>query len=171
MIYFLAPLFSGEYSSAQALAIVAPLAMLVAVRPLLEETGAEATPAAATDAAVRLGDLGGSVPATRLDRPRGLVHRRGVLLERPGLSRRARGREELGDRRLRRRRRLPEHVVAVGDRHHLQQRAQRLAVAQVLGAGYGAPTSPAAPAASATAATGGGSSAISLQATTRAPGQ
>jgi hypothetical protein len=44
VIYLLQPLFEGQYTRAQALAIVAPVAMLVAVRPLLEETGARATP-------------------------------------------------------------------------------------------------------------------------------
>jgi len=44
VIYLLQPLFSGQYSRAQALAIVAPLAMLVVMRPLLEETGGGATP-------------------------------------------------------------------------------------------------------------------------------
>jgi hypothetical protein len=44
VIYLLQPLFEGQYTRAQALAIVAPVAMLIAVRPLLEETGARATP-------------------------------------------------------------------------------------------------------------------------------
>jgi len=43
-IYLLAPVFGGRYSAAQALAIVAPVAMLVAVRPVLEETGPGTTP-------------------------------------------------------------------------------------------------------------------------------
>jgi hypothetical protein len=44
VIYLLSLLLSGDYSSAKALMILAPLAMLVAVRPLLEEIGRSATP-------------------------------------------------------------------------------------------------------------------------------
>jgi hypothetical protein len=44
IIYLLQPLFAQDYTRAQALAVVAPLAMLVAVRPLLEELGGDATP-------------------------------------------------------------------------------------------------------------------------------
>jgi hypothetical protein len=44
VLYLLALAFSGDYSSAKALMIVAPLAMLVAVRPLLEEIGRTPTP-------------------------------------------------------------------------------------------------------------------------------
>jgi hypothetical protein len=44
VLYLLALLTSGDYSSAKALMILAPLAMLVAVRPLLEETGGAPTP-------------------------------------------------------------------------------------------------------------------------------
>jgi hypothetical protein len=44
VLFVLSLLFSGDYSSAKALMIVAPLAMLVAVRPLLEETGPAPTP-------------------------------------------------------------------------------------------------------------------------------
>jgi hypothetical protein len=42
-LYALSLLFSGDYSSAKALMILAPLAMLVAVRPMLEEIGAAPT--------------------------------------------------------------------------------------------------------------------------------
>jgi hypothetical protein len=44
VLYVLSLLFSGDYSSAKALMILAPLAMLVAVRPLLEETAAGGGP-------------------------------------------------------------------------------------------------------------------------------
>jgi hypothetical protein len=44
VIYLLQPLFEQEYARAQALAIVAPLAMLIALRPLLEELRGDATP-------------------------------------------------------------------------------------------------------------------------------
>jgi hypothetical protein len=43
-IYLLSLLLSGDYSTAKALMILAPLAMLVAVRPLLEEVGRSPTP-------------------------------------------------------------------------------------------------------------------------------
>ena len=43
VLYLAALLFSGDYSSAKALMIVAPLAMLLAVRPLLEELGENPT--------------------------------------------------------------------------------------------------------------------------------
>jgi hypothetical protein len=44
VIYLLQPVFANQYTRAQALAMVAPFAMLVAIRPLLEESGASATP-------------------------------------------------------------------------------------------------------------------------------
>jgi hypothetical protein len=46
VLYALSLLFSGDYSSAKALMILAPLAMLVAVRPPLEESGRAPTPVA-----------------------------------------------------------------------------------------------------------------------------
>ena len=45
-LYLLSLLTSGDYSTAKALMILAPLAMLVAIRPLLEETGPLPTPGA-----------------------------------------------------------------------------------------------------------------------------
>ncbi len=63
VLYLLSLLTSGDYSSAKALMILAPLAMLVVVRPLLEETGPDPTP-------VRLGPApaatGPRVPLRRL---------------------------------------------------------------------------------------------------------
>jgi hypothetical protein len=61
VLYLLSLLFSGDYSSAKALMILAPLAMLVAVRPLLEEIGRSPTP-------VRFGS------ARRLSRPTARLH-------------------------------------------------------------------------------------------------
>jgi hypothetical protein len=63
VLYLLSLFFSGDYSTAKALMILAPLAMLVSVRPLLEETGRDPTP-------VRLGRPAGQqgpwVPLRRL---------------------------------------------------------------------------------------------------------
>ncbi len=64
VLYLLSLLFSGDYSSAKALMIVAPLAMLIAVRPPLEEIGDAATP-------VRLG------PAPAPSGPRARLRRLG----------------------------------------------------------------------------------------------
>jgi hypothetical protein len=62
VLYVLSLLTSGDYSSAKALMILAPVAMLVAVRPLLEETGPAPTP-------VQLGRLPApSGPRARLRR-------------------------------------------------------------------------------------------------------
>lgn len=57
VLYLLSLFFSGDYSSAKALMILAPLAMLVAVRPLLEETGDEPTPVSSEAPPWKLGRL------------------------------------------------------------------------------------------------------------------
>jgi hypothetical protein len=58
VLYALSLLFSGDYSSAKALMILAPLAMLVAVRPPLEEVGPAPTPISGQGPPWRLGRWG-----------------------------------------------------------------------------------------------------------------
>jgi hypothetical protein len=72
VLYALSLLFGGDNSSATALMILAPLAMLVAVRPPLEETGPAPTPVAPGAPPWRLGGWApwlNSPPATSGRRP------------------------------------------------------------------------------------------------------
>ena len=80
--------FSGDYSRAKALMIAAPLAMLLAVRPLLVELRrAPGRGRARLGAATRLAL--GAAGATRMGRARGRLHRRRGLLQPARPARRA----------------------------------------------------------------------------------